>query len=311
MREEERKFLSVSKKIPSVKNYKRGYLQPDGTRIYFGHWNTENALFVLSGATLHNMRINGVEIEDYLENILTKSARVSRLDICLTQFIGSHLYVPSDYVKLINKKKIISSHAKHGAKYIASVDEDYRDNIETVYIGDMKNRAKNGIVRVYDKGLELDIGKYLMTRVENEEKRDKAHVSCKRIASGKTIPEVLKSRLDFEDDKWQELINCDYIDMSRGKQISPTLDIDMKYAKKWAWLINTVAPVIADAIDNDVSQENYRDHLSVFNKAIETAYEKIQQKKIQQQTNDERESEDYMKKKLFENEKLDKKMELP
>lgn len=282
MNAKEEKFMSLSKPIAGMMNYKRGYLQPDGTRVLFGHSNTDKALFIKSGLVLHNRRVDGLQIADLLDNILCRGANVSRIDLCLTEYVDDGLNTPEIYANLVGDGKCVSSHAKHGARYIASIGENYKDDIETVYIGDMRNRAKRGIVRVYDKGVELDIGKYLISRVEVEDKRDKAQVSAKRIASGHSVGSVLKTRVDFDDMRWINLLDADDIDMSRGKQIKPTVDADMKNSNRWAWLVNKIAPTIAKAIAYDMDSGLDDTNLNRFNEAIELAYANLREREDQE-----------------------------
>lgn len=273
--EKEEKFISVTKSIRPIANYKRGYKQPNGTRIYFGHHNTDRALVVMSGITLHNMRADGLQISEHIAKVINLGANVSRLDLCLTEYVDDGLYTPETYRDLVHAGKCISPHAKHGARYIASVGENYKDDIETLYIGDMKNRGKRGIARCYDKGVELDLSKYMISRVEVEEKRDRAKVSAKRIAEGYSVASVLKTRLDFDDEYWHDLLNCEDIDMSRGKQINPNYDEIAQNAKRWAWLVKSVAPSIAKAIAFDVDNGSAESNLNLFNNAIEEAYKKL------------------------------------
>jgi len=268
------RFISTSETITPVRNYTAGFLQPNGVKVYFGNALTKKALFVATGSVLHNMRVNGVSNEDYIEKILTQGAKISRLDMQITQFVTDDLITPSDYADFVRKGHVVSSHSKYGAKYIASVDEQYQDNIETVYIGDMSSRGKKGIIRAYDKGYEMDLGRYMISRLEVEDKREKAHTSAKRIVSGASIAEVIKTRFDVNDARWQDLIDAKSIDTSRGEQISIENE-SSKMQKRWQWLIDKVAPVIAKSIDYDMSNGYGQDRLDMFNGAIKREYDRL------------------------------------
>lgn len=268
------KFYQTSEQIPPVRNYRVGFRQADGTRIYFGNALSKKALFILDGRTLHNQRINGESNEDYIERVLTDGAKVSRIDLQVTQFVQSDLITPSDYLDMVREGQVLSAHVKHGVKWLSSLDENYRDNVETLYIGDMKKRGKRGIVRAYDKGVEMDLTKFLISRLEVEDKRDNAHTTAKRIASGVTVSEAIKSRFDIKNDRWQDLIGADSIDMTRGKQIVDSSEQD-KMDSRWKWLIGTVAKSLGQAIAHDEINGMSEDNKLNFERAMAKAYSEV------------------------------------
>lgn len=265
------KLLSTCEQISPVRNYKQGYRQPNGVRVYTGNALTKKALFIVDGTTLHNMRVNGISNEDYIEKILTSGATISRIDLQVTQFVSDDLITPSDYLQMIRDNEVLSSHVKHGTKWLSSLDENYSDNIETLYIGDMSNRGKRGIVRAYDKGVELDLGKYLISRLEVEDKRDKAHVSARRIVNGASVAEVLKTRFDCNNERWQNLIDADSIDTTRGEQIADTSEED-KMTSRWKWLTDVVAKSLGEAIAYDEDNGLGEGRKQLFELVMSEAY---------------------------------------
>jgi hypothetical protein len=141
--------------------------------------------------------------------------------------------------------KISSPLVERGMKMIATFDREDEILPETLYIGDMAKRGKKGIFRTYDKGLQLDISRFLIMRHELEERGDNAHQSAMRIAKGASSAQCFDSRFKIEDGRWKKIMDESSITIQRGenqkKEISPE-------ESRWKWLIEQVAPTLRKAI---------------------------------------------------------------
>lgn len=244
-------IVSEMKKIAPVQWYKRGYEDALGVRYYFGNPRTNKALIIMSGKALHNYRVVDWKITDLLREIIDQKGRVSRIDLAVTEYVESdEIFQVSDIAKLYTDGKLESSHCAYGAKTIASLGENYTDGIETLYIGDLQNRGKKGIFRSYDKSLEMDIGRFLISRIEIEDKRDKALVSARRLADGNSIGSVFRTRMNSNTEMWNRLMDADEIDISRGAELAKS-DDEHDHENRKTWLLTQVAPAMAKVLDKE------------------------------------------------------------
>lgn len=244
---------SEMKKIAPVQWYRRGYEDKLGVRYYYGNPRTNKALIIMSGKALHNYRVIGWSITDLLKEIIDQKGRVSRIDLAVTEYLeDDEIFQVSDIAKLYSEGKLESSHCKYGAKTIASLGENYTDGIETLYIGDLKNRGKKGIFRSYDKGFEMDIGRFLISRIEIEDKRDKALVTARRLADGNSIGSVFRTRMNSNTDLWNRLMDAEEIDISRGAELAKQ-DDEQDHENRKSWLLKQVAPAMAKVLDKEPS----------------------------------------------------------
>lgn len=255
--------------INGLQWYKRGYRDNMGVRRYFGNPNSDKALVILSGTTLHNMRVVQWTDQQIVSDYLEKGAKITRIDFAITDFVDTSLILPSDIEQAFANKLISSSLITDGCKSIVGVrprtdseDTDYKST-ETCYIGSMKKRAKKGIFRCYDKGLELDLDKYLITRLELEDRGDKAHTSAKRFADCGDIGSVFKTRIDIHTEQFQSICDSPSIDTSRGNSLVKD-DIELEYDKRWDWLFKQVSPTLKKAIAYDLENGKGTERLDDF-----------------------------------------------
>lgn len=238
------------KEISGTKFYSRGYEDELGRRRYFGNPNSKKCLAVYSGRAMHNMRLAGWGDELIISNLLDVGASVSRIDFAITDYIENDLITPDDVRQSYQDGEITGTLANYGGKVILGQDVGATPNVETFYIGDPKRRGKSGIFRAYDKGIELDIEQFLITRLELEERGENAHNSAKRLASGAKISQLIESRLKFKNKQFERFFDSEPIDISRGEKIV-TDGSDEMNDRRWIWLCKQVAPAIRKAIAHD------------------------------------------------------------
>lgn len=237
-------------KINPLPFYRRGYEDELGIRRYFENPNSKKALIVISGKAMSNQRAVGWSDRQIVSDAIRANGRVTRIDLAVTHFIDEFLVTPDDVAKLFWLQMIDSPLVKYGAKTISSVGENYQDGIETLYIGDMKKRGKRGIFRCYDKGLELDLGKHLITRLEYEDRGDTALTTAKRIADGKPIGSVFRTRFNCECNLFDRLMQAPTIDTTRGIELQKS-DSAEDHEKRKRWLLKQVAPALEKVLERE------------------------------------------------------------
>lgn len=236
--------------IPAPRFYRRGYLDEHGYRLYFGNPNSTKALIVASGQCLENMRSQGWEDWQIAELALKNDGTVTRLDLAVTEwntFTG--MFTVGDVEKWYKLGLIESGLSEDGAKAISTI-ETGENSVETLYIGDMRKRGKKGIFRAYDKGIELNLGAYMATRIELEERGENSHNSTKRLAGGFTFSQVFRSRFDVKHQDFESLMEAPAMEITRGKGKVKT-EANEKMQARWEWLIKQVAPSLKEAYEYD------------------------------------------------------------
>lgn len=236
--------------VPAPRFYKRGYVDAHGWRYYFGNPNSKKALIVGSAAALHNARISGKTDEEILSWALDGGGVVSRLDLAVTEWIESELVTVDEVKAWYTRGLVESSFTSGGGKAIISTTQDGKDSIETFYIGDITKRGKKGIFRAYDKGVELEIGAYLATRLEVELKGDNAISTANRIAKTGDIAGNFRAKLNVKHNDFDRLMDAPITDVARGKAKEKESE-DEAMNKRWAWLTEKVAPVLKEAREYD------------------------------------------------------------
>lgn len=211
----------------------------DGTRIYLGNPNSDKELVVWSGRVC---KAKIATMKDSLKTIIDNGGKVSRVDFAVT--VDNHEYL-SDFAKAIKRGNLVSRRYGNDEHKIIS---DTSDEIQTVYVGDMSKRGKKGIFRAYDKGKELGLDIDL-TRFELECRRDVAHNNAVRYSQGVEIGNIIRSAVDLPNEDW-------WVDTMGNNEPLPQLDIPKEkengtMESRWVWLVNTVAPSLAEAIYHD------------------------------------------------------------
>lgn len=252
--------------VPAPRFYKRGFSDENGLRYYFGNPNSKKCLIVASGQALHNMRCDGRNDQFIINWALEGQGTITRLDIAVTDWIEDSLVLVEDVQNWYEQGRVESNLSFAGGKAISSITRDEPSTLETFYIGSLKKRGKAGIFRAYDKGIELDLGKYLCTRLELEFRGDNAHNTAKRIAQSGDIAGNFRAKLNVKHNEFDRLMDAPIADISRGKAKDKDNEED-KMSKKWQWLTEKVAPVLKEAHSWDEKHNKGDDRMYWFLRA--------------------------------------------
>lgn len=238
------------KLVLPVAFYKRGYQDEMGVRYYYGNPNSKKALAVLPGQTMDNFRAAGNTDAAIIDAFLSKGARCSRLDLAVTEWVEDTLITLDDVESWYKTDKIESSWLSGGCKKIVQVPKEDENVAQTLYIGSQAERGKKGIFRAYDKGVEMDLGQFMVTRLEIEDRGDKANVSANRVVKTNDIAGVFRTRFNVNDDEFERLMQSPVADISRGAAKPKRDEVEARNGR-WHWLINQIAPSIRQAMADD------------------------------------------------------------
>jgi len=205
----------------------------DGALMYAGNPNTEKRLFVLSGSVCDKKQIT----PEWLKSLIVESAgTVSRIDLAMTTDVNILPMIQKEHRSIIsnmfNTVKIIS-------------DADYTP--QTIYCGDMGKRGKKGIVRAYDKGLQLGLD-IQMYRIEYEARGKHADISAKRYANGQSIPSIMNSKFKIDRKWYMDIFGNDESTIRFPSAPDETPEIE----RKMSWLANQVMPSLQYVVDYDL-----------------------------------------------------------
>lgn len=231
-------FDNVAKKS-NIRFYDRMTQYDSGLRVYTGNPNTEKRLFVVDGATCERLNINN----NTCHRIVNEwQSTVSRIDLAMT--------IDEDILpKIMADKSMIESDLWSGIKVIA--DEELSP--ETIYIGDMKKRGRKGIVRCYNKAIQL--GKeadVIMQRIEVELRQKHAQTATQRIGNGASIPSVMNAKFRISTEWYQDIFSKD-VATDRFKINDDNAKTEIQ--KKMVWLMRQVAPSLAYVLEYDKSHD--------------------------------------------------------
>lgn len=237
--------------IPPIKFYNRGYKDAIGYRYYFGNPKSKKCMIQASGEALQNERDRGVYDYEIL-NLALKQGKITRLDLAVTEwntFTG--MITLEDVEKWFTLGLISSPLVKGGMKEISDILESTGRIVETVYIGDLEKRGKRGIFRAYDKGIELNLGQYMSTRLELEIRGDKANNNARRIAESGDIAGNFRASFNVNHSDFDRLMDADPVIPRRGKAEAKKEEEEADN-DKWIWLMKQVAPALRKAIKKDL-----------------------------------------------------------
>lgn len=235
------------KPLPPVRFYKRGYQHPNGFRLYFGNPNSNKAMMVASGEVMQSLRNEQKLDAEILGWVLGIGGEISRLDLAVTEFIEDELVTLEDVECWAKQDLIESTLTSGGIKKISEVFVGGSNEVQTLYVGSMKNRGKKGIFRAYDKGIEMGIGSEIVTRIELELKRDKAHNVAKRLAESNDVAGNFRSHFNVKSKDFERLMDADAVVIHRGKNQVKEAESD-EIARRWDWLLEQVAPALKRAV---------------------------------------------------------------
>lgn len=238
------------KAISPIRFYKRGYLHPFGFRLYFGNPNSAKAALVASGETMQSLRNDQHSDAEIVDWVLSRGGEISRLDLAVTEWIEDELVTLEDVKSWIAYDLVESTLLSGGVKQISSLLNGGCEELQTLYIGSMKKRGKKGIFRAYDKGVELGMAGELVTRIELELKREKAHNVAKRVASTNDIAGNFRTHFNVKANDFERLMEAPAIPAVRGKNLVKQEESEAQ-ARRWDWLLKQVAPALKQAIEDD------------------------------------------------------------
>jgi len=216
-----------------MKMYQKMMICENGTHLHVGNPNSDRTLVLMSGNACKKIGVDN----HFLANILDKECNVTRLDLAMTTDKNILPYIMDSHEQ-------IESALWQGVKVIA--DAQYTP--QTIYIGDMSKRGKKGIVRAYDKGLQLGLD-IEMYRIETELRKKHSKISAKRLATGDTIPSVMNSKF-YIDATWYADFLGTSVSTSRFRDIEKQ-DDDRPIDKKMSWLMKSVVPSLQYVLDYD------------------------------------------------------------
>lgn len=238
------------KVVNTIAFYKRGYQDETGVRYYYGNPNSKKCLAVISGQTCDALRGMGNTDAQIVDAFLTRGAKCSRLDLAVTEWVENDLVTLEDVEQWYKQGKIESSWLSGGCKMIVDVPKEDLNTAQTIYIGSQSERGKKGIFRAYDKGVEMDLGKYLVTRLEVEDRGDKANVSANRLAKTNDVAGVFRTRFNVDDEQFERLMCSPVAELTRRSNLPKRDEIDTQ-SGRWRWLIDKIAPSVRQAIADD------------------------------------------------------------
>lgn len=200
----------------------------------------------LSGITLETMRGYGFSDKKILQWLFwLKNPKFGRVDIAVTS------------TRTDGGKHEIDPHFIHIAALYGWCETKLKlDNpvtnselgVETCYIGSRK--ARNTLVRVYDKGLQSGGRAGEIVRVELE-RRKNAQKLAVDVMSGGHIGSLIRKRVDFPQfPAWVKVMGDDVAKDWRSSEYFPT-EYDKQKAEndsRWDWLYTSVIPAMSKAI---------------------------------------------------------------
>lgn len=231
-----------SYKKSNMRFYERMTTYRNGVRMYTGNPNSDKKLIVLDGKTCDRLGVDA----GFCDRVINEfGGTVSRIDLAMT----TDKHIIERFFK--DKDRIVSGLWQ---KMKGIVDDN--KNLETVYVGDLKARGRKGIVRCYDKAVELGLDDCIMNRVEIELKQKHAQLATKRLSVGESIPSVMNSKFRIDAQWYTEIFTSEISD--RRFALEPEY-YEEEIHKKMAWLMKQVAPSLAYVMkyDDDNNTKNY------------------------------------------------------
>jgi len=241
-----------------MQNYKTMRQFESGMTSHHGHNKSDKWLNIATGIVCDKIENH----RDYIKNVLQLNGTFSRIDFCCTVENGCTM---NDFRKWCKNKLISGTLADTGIK---SIVNDDTENAETTYIGDLKKRSKRGIFRAYDKAIELGIEDAKLTRFELEERKKRAHTTARRFADGMHIGDIIRQRVDVDNDIWREIMGQKSSKLTRYTPQETNEEVD----KTWHWLIDTCAKTLGQKMALDQWNERGDGNYDLFMKQVEMSY---------------------------------------
>ena len=244
------------------RNYNVAHIGDNGAiKMFHSDQETVGTHWILSGETLGVLRGEGHGDIDVINQVKSMSGKVTRIDIAVTVGMndGSEIDLTPNWLNELALTENMVSRLKLD-NGVALPDMD----IGTCYIGSRKSR--NRLLRIYDKGVQLDLEKYRITRIELETRKN-PDVIVRALAKNEDIGAIIRRYVDFPTVKqWVDI-------MAQETAVMPQVENNMTLAEKrqkekadrWHWLLTSVAPAMAKALYFDYCDPELNDNLRLFN----------------------------------------------
>lgn len=244
------------------RNYNTAYRAENGAiKMFHTEQPQMSTHWILSGETLGIIRGEGHSDSDVIEQAVDLRGKVTRIDIAVTVHNEdmSNLDITPNWINELANDGYMESRLKLD-NGVSLPDMD----IATCYIGSRKSR--NRILRVYDKGVQLDIGKYKMTRIELETRKN-ANAVVRALKNNEDIGAIIRRYVDFPSvDQWVEIMGKESAIMPQIEDVRTIAEKRTKEkADRWHWLMTSVAPALAKALYYDYCEPELNENLRLFN----------------------------------------------
>jgi len=223
--------------------YKQCYEFDCGARVFLGNANSDKYLVQQSGQSCE--RWDMTAYPNRLKAVIQEGGKFSRLDIAVTVSGIEHL---NQFREAVRKNLVVSQRFGQDEPKIIS---NGTGEVETVYLGDLRKRAKKGVFRAYDKGKEQGLlEKY--SRFELEIRGSAANVAAKRFLVGIDMGDLIRFVVDIPSQQW-------WADLLGEKSENlPRMLGEVKrdpIARRWHWLNKQVAPALGKLMAHDVKND--------------------------------------------------------
>lgn len=200
--------FSILEQSRAMKNYTHTLrFKASGALLSWGHSNSELYNLIVSGGALSSVNTMAIaptspeesKEADIVLTLIEGAKNCSRIDIALTLSDEQSGFMKVSEVLTSITSGELSARYSTEVSFISKLKTDRVEGtgvaVETIYMGELANRAKKGIIRIYDKGKERGKDPDKVTRIEVELKRENANASFFRIMKGKnTLADVFLSR---------------------------------------------------------------------------------------------------------------------
>lgn len=246
--------------------YTDAYKWDSGAIVSWGNSKTKNWLVTMPGRALDAYGIaDGAAAIDFLSQRIAAGGKISRIDMAVTVESPAGAWTVQHIADTVSEGRAKMPHSRIG--HIKTIKNEISGHAETCYIGDMSKRARRGIIRAYDKGVELGLSALRLTRIEIEEKRNVAHTAARRIVESEAIAPVLLTRFDMPSDPiWRYVVSDEVAPLTRDTS-KPKNE-----PETWRWLVEKIAPVVGREIARD--EINAGGNRDLFFDEVWSAYER-------------------------------------
>jgi DNA relaxase NicK len=205
--------------------------------------------FIFSGSCLEWLRQHGHDERKLVKSVLERG-KISRIDIAITS------HAEDSTVHEFNPQNVAIATMAHMLVSRMKPAKDIAENLitQTKYIGSRTKRTR--LFRAYDKGLDNKELENILVRYELETRKG-THTVAKAVIEGKDYGAIMRRYIDFpEVEAWIKIMSAEPATMSHAEPVLSAQEQDiLNRANRWEWLKNSIAPVIAKAINEDFDKD--------------------------------------------------------